>query len=285
MYRQKVQAFKMTEKFSVAMSVYKNDKPEWFELSLLSIINQTIRPTEIVLIVDGPIPIELHNVIDNYKANNPGLFNVIEFSENKGLGVALKTAVENCRYELIARMDSDDIAVSNRFEKQLAYFSEHSNVDIVGGNIAEFIDDVKNVIGKRVVPSADSDIREYIKQRCPFNHMTVMFKKSAVLKSGNYKHWFWNEDYYLWIRMLLADCSFGNLEEILVNVRVGKDMYARRGGLKYYRSEAKLQRFMYQKGIITFPRAFLNIAQRFILQVLMPNFLRAIIFKTLARSK
>lgn len=273
------------QKFSVVMSVYKNDKPEWFDICLDSITNQTIKPNEIVLVVDGPISDNLHEVIDKYKEKFIGLFKIIEFKDNKGLGIALKTAVENSKNELIARMDSDDVAVSTRFEQQLNYFEIKPEVDIVGGNIAEFIDDVQNIVGKRIVPSEDKDIKTYIKCRCPFNHMTVMFKKSSVLKSGNYQHWFWNEDYYLWIRMLLNNCKFGNISNVLVNVRVGKDMYARRGGIKYFKSEARLQRFMYQNNIIGFFRATVNIIERFILQVLMPNWLRAFVFKTLARSK
>ena len=109
-------------KFSVAMSVYKNDNPEWFDIALYSIVTQTIPPNEIVLIIDGPVTSEIHNVIDKYDCLYKNLFKVIEFKENKGLGIALKTAVENCSYELIARMDSDDISIKNRFEQQLKYF-------------------------------------------------------------------------------------------------------------------------------------------------------------------
>lgn len=275
----------MNSKFSVSMCVYKNDKPEWFDVALNSVINQTVSPSEIVLVVDGEVSEGLNQVIDKYNSNYKNLFKIIRFKNNKGLGIALKTAVENCSYDLIARMDSDDISVNNRFEQQLRYFDNNPDIDIVGGDIAEFIDEKSNIVGKRIVPKSDKEIKSYLKKRCPFNHMTVMFKKESVLKSGNYKHWFWNEDYYLWIRMLLNNAVFANTGTVLVNVRVGKDMYARRGGIKYFLSEAKLQKLMYRKGIINFPRAFINISQRLILQVLMPNWLRAIAFKYLARSK
>lgn len=275
----------MTAKFSVAICVYGKDKPEWFNTCLDSITKQTINPSEIVLVVDGPVSKDLHEVIDKYRDRYSDIFKVIELQENKGLGIALKTAIENSSNELVARMDSDDIAVADRFEEQLKFFEEHSDVDVVGGNISEFVGITSNVIGRRVVPSSDFGIRQYLKRRCPFNHMTVMFKKSAVLKSGNYQHWFWNEDYYLWVRMFLNNCRFANLNKDLVLVRVGKDMYARRGGVRYFLSEAKLQKFMYQNNVISFPRAFINIAQRLILQVLMPNWLRAFVFKTFARSK
>ena len=272
-------------KFSVAMSVYKNDNPEWFDIALDSIVTQTIPPNEIILIIDGPVASEIHNVIGKYESLYENLFKVIEFKENKGLGIALKTAVENCSYELIARMDSDDISIKNRFEQQLKCFEDNPNIDIVGGDIAEFIDEESNIVGKRIVPQSDEEIKSYMKKRCPFNHMTVMFKKSTLLKVGNYKDWFWNEDYYLWIRMFLNYAVFANTGTVLVNVRVGKDMYARRGGIKYFLSEAKLQKFMYRKGIITFLRAFINILLRLILQLLMPNWCRAVLFKTLARKR
>ncbi len=272
-------------KFSVAMSVYKNDKPEWFDIALDSIITQTISPNEIVLVKDGPVSVEIHKIIEKYESLYKSLFKVIEFKENKGLGIALKTAVENCSYDLIARMDSDDISVNNRFEQQLKYFKNNSNLDIIGGNISEFIDRETNVIGKRVVPETDSQIKDYMKCRCPLNHVTVMFRKSFVLKFGKYIDWFWNEDYYLWIRMLLDNAVFANTGTVLVNVRVGNDMYARRGGIKYFISEARLQKFMYKKGIISFIRAFINIMQRLILQVIMPNWCRAVLFKTFARKR
>ena len=266
------------------MSVYKNDKPKWFDIALNSIINQTVTPSEVVLVVDGEVSEEINQVIDKYNSNYKNLFKIIRFKNNKGLGIALKTAVENCSYELVARMDSDDISVKNRFEQQLKYYNDYPNLDIIGGDIAEFIDSETNVIAKRVVPESDSQIKEYMKCRCPLNHVTVMFRKSFVLEVGNYIDWFWNEDYYLWIRMFLNNAVFANTGTVLVNVRVGDDMYARRGGIRYFFSEARLQKYMYKKGVIGFIRAFVNIAQRLILQVLMPNWCRAIVFKTLARN-
>lgn len=111
-----------------------------------------------------------------------------------------------------------------------------------------------------------------------------MFRKSAVLKSGGYEDWHYNEDYFLWIRMLLTECKFANLPQVLVNVRVGKDMYARRGGWKYFKSEAGIQRYMFDKGLISFPRYGYNVLGRFVLQVVMPNSLRAFLFQKLFRK-
>lgn len=209
---------------------------------------------------------------------------VVYLKENQGLGKALRKAVTTCKYEIIARMDSDDIAVRNRFELQLAYLMSHPNTDILGGQIEEFIGEITNVAGRRIVPLTDANCKAYLKKRCPFNHMSVMYKKEAVLKAGNYRDWFYNEDYYLWVRMALNKCIFANLPEVLVQVRVGKEMYARRGGEKYFRSEEKIQRLMLQNGLISAPRYLVNVGERLIIQVLMPNTLRGWVMRKFARK-
>ncbi len=273
-------------KFSVCMSVYKNDKPEYVDIAIQSIfIKQTIKPNEIVLVVDGPVSEELECLIDNYAIKYSEIFSIIKLAKNQGLGNALRIAVEKAKYAWIARMDSDDIAVSNRFEKQIAFLQENLDVDIVGGQITEFIDCETNIVGVRNVPLLKNDINAYIKARCPFNHMTVLFRKDKVLTVGNYIDWHYNEDYYLWIRMFLDGCTFANLPEVLVNVRVGKEMYQRRGGWKYFFSEAKLQKYMFDNNIITVIRFVYNILGRFVIQVLMPNKLRGFVFQKLFRVR
>lgn len=281
--------------FSVAMCVYGKDNPDWFDKALYSVIDQTVQPDEIVLVVDGPIPDSIQNVIDKYSricAESAGQDNltkmitlkVVYLKENQGLGKALRKAVTTCKYEIIARMDSDDIAVRNRFELQLAYLMSHPNTDILGGQIEEFIGEIANVAGRRIVPLTDANCKAYLKKRCPFNHMSVMYKKEAVLKAGNYRDWFYNEDYYLWVRMALDKCIFANLPEVLVQVRVGKEMYARRGGGKYFKSEEKIQRLMLQNGLISVPRYLVNVGERLIIQVLMPNALRGWVLRKFARK-
>lgn len=273
-------------KFSVCISVYKNDKPEFVDIAIQSIfINQTIKPDQIVLVVDGPIPLELENLIDGYALNYKEIFNVIKLKHNQGLGNALRIAVENAEYNLIARMDSDDISNFDRFEKQIKFFKENPDVDILGGQISEFIEIPTNVVGVRNVPLSSENINSYLKKRCPFNHVSVMFKKDKVLRVGNYIDWHYNEDYYLWIRMFLAGCKFANLSEILVNVRVGKDMYQRRGGWKYFKSETKLQKYMLDNAVISYRCYFYNIFVRFIVQVMLPNTIRGFIFQKLFRVK
>jgi glycosyltransferase involved in cell wall biosynthesis len=270
--------------FSVVTSVYKNDKPEDVVQALESITSkQTVKPDEVVLVVDGPVGNDLSNVVKRFEMQPE--FHVIWLQENGGLGNALKLGVSAAKYDVIARMDSDDISVANRFEMQTAFLSSNHNVSIVGGQISEFIGSPSTVVGQRIVPTSDADLQAYLKSRCPFNHVTVMFRKADVLQVGNYLDWYCNEDYYLWIRMAEAGLKFANLPETLVNVRVGKEMYQRRGGWKYFKSEANLQGYMFKHGIISFPRYCFNVAVRFGVQVAMPNKLRGFIFQKLFRNQ
>lgn len=262
------------------MSLYKKEHPEYLRLALDSMINQTVKPDEIVLVEDGPLTDELYSVVEEYR----DYLKIVVNETNLGLGLALNEGLKVCRNELIARMDTDDIAVSDRCEKQLRFMNENLDVAIVGGQIEEFIADETNIVGKREVPTNDSDLKKFIQKRCPFNHMTVMFRKADIIEVGNYKEWFWNEDYYLWIRLALAKKKFANLPETLVHVRVGADMYQRRGGLKYFISERDIQKLMYQQGLIRCPRYIINVSERLILQVLMPNWLRGFVFRRFARK-
>ncbi len=271
----------MNLNYSVSMCVYGKDNPQWFNSAVESVLNQTVVPNEIVIVVDGPVPLGIDNLIKEFETNE--IFKIIRFSENRGHGIARKEGLANCSNELVAIMDSDDICAKDRFEKQLKVFSE-INVDVVGGQISEFIDSEDNIVGKRIVPLNDKDIKVYLKQRCPMNLVTVMFKKSSVEKVGGFIDWYCEEDYYLWVRMALENMVFANVDEILVNVRVGKDMYNRRGGMRYFKSEKRLQKYMLNNSIINFKTYFLNITKRLIVQVLMPNRLRGWVFKKFARS-
>lgn len=270
------------EKFSVSICVYGGDNAKHFDLAMQSIFNQTLMPDEVVLVVDGPVGEDINNVILKYQNNS---LKVIRLEKNSGHGDARRIGLENCTYDLVALMDADDICAEDRFKKQIDVFSKNPELSIVGGQITEFIDDTSNIVGQRIVPLEDSDIKEYMKKRCPMNQVSVMFKKNDVQSVGGYIDWYCEEDYYLWIRMALSNLKFANVCDVLVNVRVGKEMYQRRGGLKYFKSEAKLQRFMYKNNIIGFSRYFINVSERLILQVLMPNKLRGLIFKIFAREK
>jgi glycosyltransferase involved in cell wall biosynthesis len=270
-------------KFSALMCVYKNDNPEYFKESIESIINQTRKADEIVLVVDGPVPESLDELI-NYYEKNP-LLKTIRIPKNTGHGNARRVGLNNCSNKVIALMDADDISVSHRFEKQIAYFEKNKDLSVLGSNVKEFIDSIENVIGIRKVPQEDSVIKDYMKKRCPFNQMTVMFKLSDVMKAGGYKNWFYNEDYYLWIRMSQINAVFKNLKDCLVFARVNKDTYKQRGGWRYFKSEAKIQLYMYEKKIINLLRMIFNILVRIIIQLLIPTNIRSVIFKKIFRVK
>lgn len=274
----------MTE-FSIITSVYKNDKEAFVSDALDSmLVTQSVRPNEIVLVQDGPVPYELSRLLLEYKDKYGDVLNIIKIEKNGGLGNALKLGVENAKYDICARMDSDDICAPDRFEKQLAYLSTHPECDIVGGQITEFIDTPDNIVGKREVPCDNEAIYHYMRSRCALNHPTVMFKKKAVLNAGNYMDWFWNEDYYMWIRMMEQGCVFANLPDVLVNMRSGLDQYGRRGGKKYFDSEIGIKKLMLEKGMITRKEYIINYIQRFIIQLLLPNSVRGWVFRTFARK-
>jgi len=272
--------------FSIITSVYKNDKPEFVRVALDSmLVHQSVKPAEIVLVQDGPVPSELSALLNEYETKYPEVMHVIRLEKNGGLGNALKLGVENAKYDLCARMDSDDICLPDRFEKQLAYLEAHPECDIVGGQMTEFIDTPDNVVGRREVPLSNEEIYEFMKSRCALNHVTVMFRKESVLKVGNYQDWFWNEDYYLWVRMMMNHCVFANIPDVAVNVRSGADQYARRGGKKYFDSEIGIKKLMLKNGMITRKEYIINYVERFIIQLMLPNSVRGWVFRTFARKQ
>ena len=266
------------------MSLYIKEKPKNLDLAIASMINQTIKPDEIVIVKDGPITNELQEVLDNYNRDYPGMINIVGYDENRGLGLALNYGLEHCRNELVARMDTDDVSRTDRCEQQLKIFAEHPSLDIVGGDIAEFVTNPTETVAYRKVPVQHKDIVDYMRTRCAFNHVSVMFKKSAIVAVGGYMDWFWNEDYYLWIRMWIKGCCFANTGSVLVDVRTGKDMYFRRGGIKYFKSEKGLQDLMLEKNLINRGTYFANVMKRLIVQVLLPNSIRGWVFRKFARG-
>lgn len=270
-------------KFSVLMSVYKNESIENFKESMDSVLSQTHMPDEIVLMRDGPVPDDLQAVIDDYvKANSCISYYPLEV--NQGLGIALSIGVEKAKYDYIARMDTDDIAVSNRFEIQTKYMEDHPEIDVCGGQIYEFIDNIDNIAGKREVPLKHDEIKNFMKRRNSFNHMTVMFKKESVLQAGNYQDMYLVEDYYLWCRMLNLGYKFGNIDEVLVYARTNLDMYQRRGGFKYFKSWKMIEDYKRSTGITGLRDYISTLTMRFVVQILIPNKLRGYILKTYSRK-
>lgn len=273
----------ITKKFSVLMSVYFKDKALHLDETLKSLLNSSLVPTQIVIIKDGPLTKELDVLIEKYVKYYPDIFTIFENESNLGLGLSLSKGLELCKYNIVARMDADDISVPDRFKIQIEYLMNNPDIAIVGGQIEEFDENPEYIIGKRLVPCDHSQITNYMKRRCPMNHVTVMFKKNLIEAAGGYQNWPWNEDYFLWIRMYLSNNRFANVPNILVKVRSGKEMYQRRGGLAYYKSEKDIQKFMLDNRVITLHRYLINISLRFLLQVVMSNRLRGFVYRTIAR--
>lgn len=267
--------------FSVLLSVYKKEQPLFLEKSLESIFSQTILPFEVVLIKDGPLNNELNRIIDAYMMQYPCL-KVFSLASNQGLGKALNEGLKHCSCELVARMDTDDIAKSERFEKQLIVFEEHPEIDVVGAWIDEFEGDIKQIKSVRKLPELDIDIRDYAQNRCPINHPVVMFRKSSVLAAGGYQHFPLFEDYYLWVRMLMNGAKFYNIQESLLYFRLSPDMFKRRGGWKYAINEFRFQKMLRQLHFISFPQYIRNVFVRFLTRII-PNSLRKFVYKTILR--
>lgn len=270
------------ESFSVAMCVYGGDDPVHFRAAVNSVLGQTAPPQEIVLIVDGPVPQELDEAICAYE-HDP-VFRIERFSENKGHGIARRRSMELCSHSLVALMDADDICVKDRFEKQLALFDSQPELSAISGQIAEFRTEPSDPVGKRLIPCTDAELKIFMKKRCPLNQVAVMLRKADAEAVGGYLDWYCDEDYYLWIRMALAGMKFAAVPDVLVFVRVGEEMYQRRGGWKYFQSERKLQKFMLKNGVISGPQYCMNVLKRLIIQVLLPNRIRGWVFQHFARE-
>ena len=268
------------EGISCITNVYKNDVEEYLTEAITSILTQTLKPKEIIIVRDGIVGDKMENILVEYE-HEYDFIKIIRLEKNVGLGIGRQIAVNACQCDIVATMDSDDISVSNRFELQYQYLKTHPEIDIVGGYISEFDNKTKKVIGLRKVPLTNSEIIEYNNSRCPMNHVTVMMRKDAVLKAGNYQHLLYNEDYYLWCRMIQAGCAFANLPEILVNVRSGLEQFERRGGRKYFDSEKEIQKWLFKNKRISYLKMKKNILIRFIVQILLPNSVRGFLFKNI----
>ncbi|WP_305818612.1 glycosyltransferase [Photobacterium leiognathi] len=244
--------------FSILMSIYKNEKAEFFEQCMDSIYNQSLQSKDIVIVHDGPLKSELYQVLDKWKSLLP--ITEIVLPENVGLGEALNTGLIHCKYDLVARVDTDDINLPNRFQIQYEYMTNNPDTVMCGSHISEFEDRPEEIVSLRKVPLGN-EIAKCIFKRNPFNHMSVMYRKSAVLDSGGYKHLKFMEDYYLWVRMHLKGYKLDNIDLVLVNARIGNGMLERRKGIDYYKSELKFMKYLLNTDIPNKPRdwwSFLN---------------------------
>lgn len=269
--------------YSVLMSVYRKEKAEYLKQAMDSIWSQTIPTDDFVLVCDGPLNAELDTVIENMQAAHPGTLNVVRLEKNRGLGNALNIGIKECKHELVARMDSDDISRADRCERQLKVFQTHPDVSVVSGIVEEFTLDTDQIEARRVLPETQDQILAFAKKRNPFNHPCVMYKKSAVETTGGYQDFYLLEDYYLWIRMLQKGSTGYNLQEPLLWMRAGSDMYKRRAGWKYAKSQKALFKYMKDSGFISEGQYMKSTITR-TASSLMPNGLREFAYKKVLRK-
>jgi len=264
------------EAYSVLMSVYSKEKPEYFRVAIQSMIGQTAQADEFVIVCDGPLTEELDEVLSWAEEKQKEKIKIVRLPQNGGLGKALNMGLMACKNELVARMDTDDISLSDRCEKQLKAFSDHPEVSVISGVAEEFYEDANEITARRVLPLDHEAIYEFAKKRNPFNHPCVMFKKSAVQKAGGYQEMYRLEDYFLWVRMLLNGEKGLNLNDTLLKMRTG-------AGLKYISAQIELFSYMMENGMITRMRFLKNVILR-TFSGLLPGSIRLLLFRKLLRK-
>ena len=263
------------------MSIYKKENPTYLVQALDSMLNQTVSPAEIVMVKDGPLTQELEDVLQDYDSLYPGLFNFVSYDKNHGLGYALRQGVVACSNEIVARMDTDDIARPDRMEKQLAAID--SGLDMVGSDVIEFVTSPNEPVAATDLPKGIDAIRSYSKRRNPFRHPPMTFRKSKVMEAGNYSSDFlYFEDWDLFNRMLACGCKADNLKEPLVAMRVSEDFYARRGGSQYLKYSKAFKRAQVERGYFTKRDYFCSYLPHAAV-CLMPNSVRALIYRYFLR--
>ena len=271
----------MEQKFSVLLNIYAKDKPVWIKQALDSVLTNNVCPTEVVIMVDGPVGKDIQTVLDEAVKNKT--VRVLSHPVNIGRGAALGYAVPKCNYELIALMDADDVSRKDRFEKQLAAFAANPKLAVCGGQIQEVDATTFEPLSERKVPLTHDEIKQNLKTRMPFNNVTVMFKKAAVLEAGNYKAFGMVEDYYMWARVMAKGKIAQNVPDVLVDVRVNPSLYSRRGGWNYFHMNKMLFNEMKKLRLLSFKDYYYTLSVRFVVQVLMPNWLRSMFYKRALR--
>jgi len=271
--------------FAAMLCLYnKNVAAEVEEAVFSAFGNQTYPPSQLIVVYDGPIPDNVAAIIDVFSQHNDVV--KIIFDHCRGHGAARAAAVSVCKYNWIAIIDADDISMPHRFEKLLDIVARFPQAAVIGGGFVEFeVENGAKTLGHTVnYPVTAQEVRRYLANRSPIAQPTAMLRVAAVKAVGNYQHWFNNEDYYLWIRLASAGYQLLNVSEPLIWFRTNPNLFARRGGVRYWWNEVKLQYFSYESGITTLGRLLSGALIRFIVQVLMPTKLRALFYKRLLRK-
>jgi glycosyltransferase involved in cell wall biosynthesis len=272
-------------KFSVLMSVYKNDNPEFLDIALKSIYEgQTKKPDEIVVVFDGPLTDELYRVLNNFAQDKGNVVKYYPQEANRGLGESLRVGSSYCTGDYIFRMDSDDIRHPQRFEKQISYIEANPQIDAMGTDIAEFyVNPDEGELRVRTCPMEHAEIVKMGKKRNPMNHVTVCIKKSALQKCGGYESLLLLEDYYLWLKMIVSGCVLANINEALVYVRVGNGFHSKRGSKIRIKGWKYLQKYMVSNGLINTFESFVNMVY-IIAFTYCPAWLKKIIYDKVLRK-
>lgn len=271
----------MPNAYSVLMSVYAKEKPEYLRESIKSMVEQTVKPDDFVIVCDGQLTSALNLVIEEFQSKYT-FINVVKTEKNMGLAKALETGLNYCKNDIVARMDSDDIAMPDRMRLQLEIF-ETKNADIVSGTVAEFDNEISNILEYKELPKTTARIKKYSRRRNPFNHPCTAFRKQQVYIAGGYQECRWFEDYYLWLRMLKKGCKGYNINQPILYMRAGKAMYSRRGGLKYTIAALKFRKKVFKEGFCSFTD-FLFACTAHIAIGLVPNRLRIFIYSKFLRK-
>lgn len=270
--------------FSVLLSLYKKEDPEYLKEALDSIFAQTVKSDDVVLIEDGRLPEDLETVVCKYESRYPVL-HVVRFEKNRGLGVALNEGLKYCKHDIIARGDTDDINHPDRFERELKILLEHPEYDLISAWIDEFVDNPKQIHSQRRLPEKPEDIYKYGKHRCPVNHPVAMYRKKAVEKVGGYQTDLFPEDYYLWMKMLKTGCKFYNIQDSLLYFRYNPDTIKKRGGWRYAVDEAKTQwKAYHQLHYLSIADFCFNVSIRFTTRI-FPNKLRQFIYAIIRKLR
>lgn len=271
------------EPYSVLMALYEKEKPEYLNLAIKSILEQTLKPDEIVIVKDGKISSELQKVLEHYSEDYPEVFHMVGYEENRGLGFALNYGLRYCRNELVARMDTDDISKPDRCMKQVKAFEKHPDYSIIGSAVDEFYGTIDNITGRRVVPSNHKEIYQFAKRRSAFNHPSVMYKKSKVLEFGGYSSLRRNQDVDLFGRMLYGGCKASNFKESLLWFRSDENLAKRRKSWENTWSYIDTIRRFWKMGYSSFSD-FAIVAGAQILMYLSPIRLQNWIYKKFLRK-
>ena len=271
--------------FSVLLSLYHKENPLALEQCFQSIWkDQAIQPNEIIFVLDGPVGEELTQCVEKWQQVIGQPLRVIPLSQNIGLGKALNEGLKHCSNEWVFRMDTDDICKADRFEKQIQFIKENPDVVLFGGQILEFDQTPNDSTAIKSVPTTHKDIKKFAQKRCPFNHMTVAYKRSVIQELGGYQHHLFMEDYNLWLRVIAAGYNVANLSEVILYARVGNGMHARRKGLEYIKSEKQLLKLKKELKLQNPLHANMLFLVRSAFR-LMPSLLLGKIYNTFLRKK